>query len=482
MGLEQTSAPAPSPVEPGETVAGKYLVERVLGVGGMGVVVAARHVHVQHQVALKFLAPGLAGDGASVTRFLREAQAVGAIRCEHVARVMDVGQTDAGIPFLVMEYLEGKDLARVLEQRGALPEAAAVNYILQALVAIAEAHALDIVHRDLKPSNLFLTEQPDGSLLVKVLDFGISKVAVPQGAGGQNLTMTGGLLGSPLYMSPEQIRSAKLVDTRSDIWSLGVILHELVTGKPPFTGEQVSGVLASIIADSPTSVRAMRPELSAGLERVIERCLDKAPSKRFPSVAELAQELAPLAGPEGQARVRRIVQTMRRAKGTPEGALDTSGAPVAQAHSAAGSPLIATAEGWSQPRGEGDRRALWRTGLALAVVLGAGGIWLAAKMGHAPSSPVAEPEAHMAAPTVPIAATASPANPPGATSPPQATPVLSTPEPDAASAPSTAPAPPPTPKAAHAKPAANAKLKPPAPVRPKSSGPRDPSELIDDRR
>ena len=481
MGLEQTSAPAPSPVKPGETVAGKYRVERVLGVGGMGVVVAARHIHVQHQVALKFLASELAGDGASVTRFLREAQAVGAIRCEHVARVMDVGQTESGIPFLVMEYLEGKDLARLLEQRGVLPEEAAVNYILQALVAIAEAHALDIVHRDLKPSNLFLTEQPDGSMIVKVLDFGISKVQVPQGAGAQNLTVTGGILGSPLYMSPEQIRSAKLVDTRSDIWSLGVILHELVTGKPPFTGEQVSGVLASIIADSPTSVRATRPELSTGLERVVGRCLDKDPSKRYPSAAELAQELAPLAGPEGQARVRRIVQTMRRAKGTPESALEASSASVVQAHSAAGSPLVATAEGWSQPRGEGDRRVLWRTGLALAVVLGAGGIWLATKMGHAPSSPVAEPEAHSAAP---IAATASPAKPPAeATSPPQATPVLATPEPDAASAPSVAPAPPTTAKTAHQKPAAHAKVKPPAPVaRPKPAGPRDPSELIDDRR
>ncbi|HVJ20233.1 MAG TPA: serine/threonine-protein kinase, partial [Polyangiaceae bacterium] len=215
-----------APVREGDLLAGKYRVERVIGVGGMGVVVAARHLHLDVRVALKFLLPSLKQDGEIVARFLREGQAAARIKSEHVGRIMDVGSFDDGSPYLVMEYLEGRDLAAELASRGRLSVAEAVAHVLQALEALAEAHQSGIVHRDLKPSNLFLTRRADGSALIKVLDFGISKAAFGEG-GEAVLTRSQGIMGSPQYMSPEQIRSAKRVDQRSDIWSTGVILHEL---------------------------------------------------------------------------------------------------------------------------------------------------------------------------------------------------------------------------------------------------------------
>ncbi|HEX6765337.1 MAG TPA: serine/threonine-protein kinase, partial [Polyangiaceae bacterium] len=192
-----------APVQPGDVLADKYRVERVLGVGGMGVVVSAHHVHLKQRVALKFLLPDLASNPNVVERFLREAQSASTIRSEHVVRVSDVGVLASGAPYMIMEHLEGSDLAKVLLERGRLPVTRAVDYVLQAMEALAEAHGAGIVHRDLKPSNLFLTERADGSPLIKVLDFGISKVTKSDGdASSRSLTRTAGLMGSPLYMSP----------------------------------------------------------------------------------------------------------------------------------------------------------------------------------------------------------------------------------------------------------------------------------------
>ncbi len=222
-------------VAPGEVLAGKYRVDRVLGAGGMGVVVAAHHVHLDERVALKFLLPDALRSPEAVARFVREARAAVKIKSEHVARVTDVGHLENGAPYIVMEYLEGVDLSAWLRQNGPMPIPQAVDFVLQACEAIADAHVLGIVHRDLKPSNLFCIRRTDGQSSIKVLDFGISKILNP-GTPRPDMTATSALIGSPLYMSPEQMSLSKGVDVRTDIWSLGIILFELITGRTPFEG------------------------------------------------------------------------------------------------------------------------------------------------------------------------------------------------------------------------------------------------------
>jgi len=242
--------------QPGDLLAGKYLIERRLGQGGMGTVFAATHVQLREAVALKCLRPHVAHNPAMVARFVREARAAVRIKSEHVARVLDVGSLPTGEPFMVMELLSGQDLHRVSAERGPLPAAEAALYVAHACDAVAEAHLYGIVHRDLKPANLFLTRRADGSPLVKVLDFGISKVADEDDV---NLTATTDVLGSPLYMSPEQIRSPKDVDARSDVWALGAILYKLLTGRAAFAAQSSSASLAKIVADPPPSLRAELP-------------------------------------------------------------------------------------------------------------------------------------------------------------------------------------------------------------------------------
>jgi eukaryotic-like serine/threonine-protein kinase len=293
----------------GEVVGGKFVIERVLGVGGMGVVVAAHHNHLDKTVAIKFLRRDAAKDELAVSRFLREARAVTVLQSEHVVRVMDAGRLDDGLPYLVMEYLSGLDLDQMLAQRGQLPLEEAVEYLLQSMEAVADAHAAGIVHRDLKPSNLFVTMRADGSPLVKVLDFGISKAFDTTGANQVSLTATSMTLGSPLYMSPEQVRSSKTVDARTDIWALGIIAYELLAGVQPFEAETVTGLCAKIVADEPPPLRSIRPDVPPGFEAVVLRCLEKNPAARYPSVVDLAAALRPFASPEGLASVARITRT-----------------------------------------------------------------------------------------------------------------------------------------------------------------------------
>jgi serine/threonine-protein kinase len=293
----------------GEVVAGRFVVERVLGVGGMGVVVAAHHSHLDQTVAIKFLRRDAAKEELAVNRFLREARAAIALQSEHVVRVMDAGRLDDGLPYLVMEYLSGQDLDQVLEQRGRLPLEEAVEYLLQAMEAVADAHAAGIVHRDLKPSNLFVTKRADGSPHIKVLDFGISKAFDATGAQQVNLTATSMTLGSPLYMSPEQVRSSKMVDARTDVWALGIIAYELLAGVQPFEAETVTGLCAKIVADEPPPLRSIRPDVPAAFEAVVLHCLEKNPASRYQSVAELASALRPFASAAARASVTRITRT-----------------------------------------------------------------------------------------------------------------------------------------------------------------------------
>src|SRR5688572_9228420 len=279
-------------IAPGTVLAGKYKVERVLGSGGMGFVVAAVHLELHQLVAVKFLHGNMMANAEAVARFAREARAAARIRSEHVARVLDVGRLEDGSPYTVMEFLQGQDLGALLLQ-GPLPVDVAVEYVLQACHAIAEAHAAGIVHRDLKPSNLFLTERSDGVGVIKVLDFGISKLTT---AGFEpKLTSTQSAMGSPLYMSPEQMKSFRDADHRTDIWALGVILYELMCGKPPFDASSLPELVVALLTFTPVSLNAQRPEVSPGLERVVMRCLEKDPASRFPSVGELARELLPFA-------------------------------------------------------------------------------------------------------------------------------------------------------------------------------------------
>lgn len=297
-----------SPVEVGNILAGKYRVERTIGTGGMGVVVEATDTRLERRVAIKFLLPEYAEHGEAASRFMREARAAVKIKSDHTARVIDVGTMENGSPYMVMEYLEGADVAQILERDGVLSVEDAALYIIQACEAVAEAHSHGIVHRDLKPANLFLAQQPDGSLRIKVLDFGISKVA--DTALDHSLTRTSSMMGSPLYMSPEQMRSTRSVDLRTDIWALGVIFYEMVTGSLPFIANSVPELSAKVLLEAHEPLSSRRPDLPVALERVVARALCKNASERFPSIAEFALELLPFAPHRARHNVERITKVL----------------------------------------------------------------------------------------------------------------------------------------------------------------------------
>jgi serine/threonine-protein kinase len=293
-------------VREGDELAGKYRVERVLGIGGMGVVVAAHHIHLDEKVALKFLLPEALGNSEAVARFAREARAAVKIKSEHVARVIDVGTLPNGAPYMVMEYLEGRDLDAWIKQSGALPVEQAVEFVLQACIAVADAHALGIVHRDLKPANLFCVRRSDGQLSVKVLDFGISKMTDVGGFAPASVTRTSALMGSPIYMSPEQMRSSKDVDALTDIWALGVILFELMAGRPAFMADTVTELAIKVATEATPAIRSFRFDVPIGLEEIIFKCLEKDRRQRYRNVAELALALLPFAPKRAKSSVERI--------------------------------------------------------------------------------------------------------------------------------------------------------------------------------
>lgn len=283
--------PPEDAVRPGDVLSGKFRVERVLGVGGMGVVVAATHLQLGQLVALKFMLRAALQYPDNVARFEREARAAVRLRSDHVAKVTDVGRLDDGAPYMVMEFLEGEDLDRYARHNAPIPVQTAVDFVLQACEAIAEAHALGIVHRDLKPKNLFLTHRLNGEPLVKVLDFGVSKVVGAEG--DSSLTATTQVLGSPSYMSPEQLRASRDVDQRTDIWALGAILYELLTGSVPFPAGSLTQLTAMVISDPPRPIESLRADAPPELRAIALRCLEKRPEDRYASVADLAAALAP---------------------------------------------------------------------------------------------------------------------------------------------------------------------------------------------
>lgn len=293
-GLQPLSQePLQIPFSVGDVIAGKYEVTGLLGTGGMGYVISARHNELGEMVALKFLRPEALAHPELVERFAREARAAAKIRSAHVANVFDVGTLPDGVPFIVMEYLAGKDLADHLHEHGPLPIGVAVEYIMQACEALAAAHAHGIVHRDIKPENLFLTRESQGMEIIKILDFGISKVALPRGK--RDLVRTQMALGSPVYMSPEQIRRSDQVDARSDIWAIGCVLFELLTGVTAFDEPSLLELSAAILERDPVPLLTLRPDASEELENILLRCLAKNPDERYQNVAELAIALYPFA-------------------------------------------------------------------------------------------------------------------------------------------------------------------------------------------
>jgi serine/threonine-protein kinase len=455
--------------QPGTIFADKYRIERLLGAGGMGYVLAAMHLQLQERVAIKMLLPKLATRPDTVERFLREGRAAVKIKSEHVGRVLDVGSVD-GTSYIVMEFLDGSNLDELLAREGRLEPRVAVDYVMQACEAIAEAHALRIVHRDLKPANLFLVHKPDGTPVVKVLDFGISKMSGPEGAEQLSMTKTATLLGSPLYMSPEQLRSARVVDERSDVWSLGVILFELMAGVQPFVADTIAELGALVLAGRAPDVRERAPAVPEGLAYAISRCLRTHPDDRYPSLAELARDVSAFGSPsamESAARIARVLESVPR----PAGSSPTSGRAAALAfqetHPSGGSWGGATLPG---PQSSGavvpPRSRARMAAVAGALALFVGGIlgarWLLAAPTSttvlaAPASaisPPAQPSASSAVPPAPMdsavaSSTAAAAEPPSASAAPWSRPTVrgqpATPRPSAVASvqppPSSSPAP-----------------------------------------
>ncbi|HSQ67026.1 MAG TPA: serine/threonine-protein kinase, partial [Polyangiaceae bacterium] len=341
-----------------------------------GVVVAALHVQLDERVAIKFLLPEALESAETVARFAREARAAVKIKSEHVARVSDVGALESGAPYMVMEYLEGQDLSALVRTRGPLAVSEAVLYLLQAIEAIAEAHALGIVHRDLKPSNLFLTRRADGTPLVKVLDFGISKITHGAGVPDAAMTTTNAVLGSPMYMAPEQMVSTRDVDGRADVWALGIVLYQLLAGRAPFDGTTMTELCARILQEPPAPLRAFRVDVPPALEAAILCCLEKDRVRRFHTVADLAGALAPYAGPEGAAsaeRARRLLPITEMGAGQrPSGPAYPTPPPYA---AQAPYPVAAqsTHASWSATRARGTGMGPW-VAIVLAIAALVGGV------------------------------------------------------------------------------------------------------------
>jgi serine/threonine-protein kinase len=437
--------PGPIPVREGDLLAGKYRVERVLGVGGMGIVVAAMHEQLEQRVAIKFVRNEALGNDEAVGRFLREARAAVKLRSEHAAKVLDVGTLESGAPYMVMEFLEGNDLGHVLAERGPLPAELAAEWVVQACEAVAEAHAAGIVHRDLKPQNLFLARTVGGGGKIKVLDFGVSKSLSTSGVGG--LTQTRSMLGSPLYMSPEQMRSSRDVDARSDVWALGVVLFELLTQRWPFEAETMPELCLKVVTDPPQSLAALRPDVPKAMVEVVERCLQREPDRRYANAAELASALEPLAPPASRVIAERARMAMGNTSPNPNAPAPSS--PSLSKVVPAGARTGPTPSAWgSGKRGSpGVESAPTRKrGPALWIALGAAGaaavgVSFFLLRGHAePAPPPPAPPTAVAVQPPPPATAATSAGAAGTAPAPTAS--DTTPPPMASSPPSASASPP----------------------------------------
>ena len=373
---------------------GKYRVDELIGSGGMGQVVRASHLFLNQPVAIKIMLTELADSESTVARFLREAQSTVRLRSEHIARVMDVGTLPDRAPFMVMEFLDGNDLNQILCHHGPQSPAVVVDLMLQACEGMAEAHALGIVHRDIKPSNFFITRRPDGSMLLKILDFGISKMPV----GYEDLTGAQTVIGTPSYMAPEHMKSGRSCDARSDIWSIGVVIYQLVTGRTPFVGETYADLVIKVSGEPPAPIHVALP---SGLGDVMLRCLEKDPRNRQQDVGELARMLAPFAtdpasAAQGAARTTRILSNrgQQGRQGSPLSAGGGLTVPLSPSQLTPrsfrmSSPSVSHGAGQVTHRTRGSRTWML-AGIASIVVLGGAAGYIVAGGG---SASVIEPQA-----------------------------------------------------------------------------------------
>jgi serine/threonine-protein kinase len=410
--LSGAPAPPSAAFPPGTVVDGKYVVEGTIAEGGLGIVLRARHTGLGQTVAIKYLKPHALANPAVVERFEREARLAAQIASDHVVRVQDVGRIPGVGPYMVMEHLVGRDLGSIVEE-GPLPVARAVDYILQACDALAEAHALRIVHRDIKPDNLFLAQRPSNTAILKIIDFGISRAPPQRDADGnwKRQTSEEERFGTPLYMSPEQLRSAVHVDQRTDIWSLGVVLFELLAGKAPFDGEDVPELYANILRAEPASLRQARPDVPPALEAAVLRCLQKPAADRFRNVAELAQELEPFGTSDAGKRISRIKNVVRRGGHSVRPPTPAPFAPVPVAISMdSASGGLAKAAAATPERGRALSTRTLVVAIALAMVLGSSLVLVLAgpsrSPGTASSAPAATPSASVIA-SAPVPSAAS---------------------------------------------------------------------------
>ncbi|MDO9017706.1 MAG: serine/threonine-protein kinase [Deltaproteobacteria bacterium] len=433
---------------------GRYRIVRQIGRGGMGAVYEAVHSDLEKRVALKVLLPSTASQNDMIARFEREGRAAAKIRHPNVVDVSDVG-VEAGMPFLVMEFLEGEDLSNVLRREGALPVERVAEIMLPVLGAVAAAHALGVVHRDLKPENIFLARLGDGTVVPKVLDFGISKMTEVEG--GTALTGSGMMLGTAHYMSPEQAQSTKNVDARSDQFTLGVILYECATGQKAFNGETLFTILRAIVEVNYLRPRLIRTDLPERFEAMLMRAMSGSPGARFSSVAELADEL-------------RVFAPAGRTSWAPPVGARSSWVPTLAGSPGAGvvppDTLSASSRSAASSASKPSRRGLWIAAVlgVIALLALAGGVASTMSDGGSavspPVTPVAAPAPPMARAPVaarapapapvraPVAAHVPPAVPTPAVVPPAAAPPRAVVEPAAvaAVAPSTEP---PTPARGH---------------------------------
>lgn len=339
-------------------LAGKYRIERVLGQGGMGAVLAARHLELGHEVAIKIVLPSALLQAETLARFAREGKAAARLSSPHVARVYDAGQLPEGLPFLVMEMVHGRDLKAILDADGPQPLGVVAAWCRQAADALGEAHAMGIVHRDIKPANVMLSESAVGRSIIKVLDFGVSKLA--DDAAAKSLTQSQTAIGSPAYMAPEQLLSSKDVDGRADIWALGVVLYELTTGVMPFDAGSIHQLVADIHARPHAPPSRINPRLPRAFDEVIDRCLAKKRDGRFRTMAELERALRPLVD------VPALPMSLRP-PGAPHTATDPT-MPAEKWPSGAGVPTEAPFTADASPRRSGDSRRV----VAGALVVAAG--------------------------------------------------------------------------------------------------------------
>jgi hypothetical protein len=385
----------------GTTVDGKYRLVRLLGSGGMGEVYEAQHAGIGRRFAIKFLHRFLASSSDVVARFQREAQAAGSLENENIAAVVDIGTAGDGAPFLVMEYLDGEDLARLLVGSGPLSVPRATYMAIQVCRGLAAAHAGSIVHRDLKPENLFICKRNDGSDLVKILDFGIAKFHA-----GAGLTQTGTTMGTPYYMSPEQARGAKEVDLRTDIYSLGVILYEMLSGAKPHPGDSYNEILYHVLTQDPTPLDAIRPGLPPGISSVVAKAMARNTTDRFTAAADFTAALIPFAG--------RSVTPARSQVGLAAVGVETMNSPVSLPVMAIATPVAPAAAAVSTVVRNRSRVLVW--GALVVVVAALVGTAILWRPLHR------EPEQKIVAPQTaePVAPNPTPA--PAAT-PPPATPL-----------------------------------------------------------